>query len=84
MVSAGLQRFGTTCVIDRNVHNVSVVTEDEDTLCVIVTIKPDKLAHNACPEWDLAVKNGMCPHFQKLYEVANVESMRPFTRFSQR
>lgn len=84
LLVAGLQRCGTICVVDRDVHIVSVVTEDEGTLYFVVTIPANRLAHNACRDWTVALKTVTCPDFRKLYQVASVASVRPFTRFSQR
>lgn len=84
LLTAGLQRFATTCVIDRDVHNVTLVVEHEDTLCFIDTLNPDKLSHNAGRDWAVALKQVVCPDRHKLFELAKVQYVRPFTRFSQR
>ena len=79
LLIAGLQRCASTCVIDRDIHNVTRVVENEDTLCFIATLKPDKLSHNACRDSTVALKNVVCPDRHRLLEPTKVQYVRLFT-----
>ena len=81
---AGLQRFGRNRVIDGCALNASTVSGFGDTLYFIVTDKRVQRDDNAYRSWKNEMKKVTCLDLRKLTECAVVESVRPFTRVSQR
>ena len=81
---AGLQRFGRNRIIDDGILNASTVSGFGDTLYFVVTDKKGQRGDNAYRTWKNEMKKVTCLDLRKLPEVAVVESVRPFTRVSQR
>ena len=81
---AGLQRFGRNRIIDDGLLNAATVTGFGDTLYFVVTDGRGQRGDNANRTWRNEMKKVTCSDLRKLPEVAQIESVRPFTRFSQR
>ena len=79
---AGLQRYGKNRIIDHGLVNFATVTGFGDTAYFVVT--DGRTNTNAYRDWKNRMKTVTCLNLRKLPEVAQVEWIRPFTRFSQR
>ena len=87
---AGLQRHGQKLIVDRGLVNTATITGFGDTLYFVVMDKRGQRSDNAYRTWKDEMKNVTLSGddddgvYRKLPEVAHVESVVPFTRFSQR
>ena len=86
---AGLRRHGQNLIVDRGLVNAATITGFGDTVYFLITDKWGQRSDNAYRTWKDEMKNVTLPGddddgvYRKLPEVAHVESVVPFTRFSQ-
>ena len=81
---AGLQRYGKNRIIDDGLLNAATVSGFGDALYFVITDGRSQRWDNAARHWKNEMKKVTCPDLRKLPVVAQVEWVRPFSRFSQR
>ena len=79
---AGLHRYGKNRIIDNGFLNFAIVTGFDDLLYFVVT--DEKPNPNARRDWQHGLRTVTLPDMRKLPDVAEVQWVRHFTRFSQR
>ena len=79
---AGLHRYGKNRIIDNGLLNFAIVTGFDDLLYLVVT--DEKPNPNARRDWQHGLRTVTLPDMRKLPDVAEVQWVRHFTRFSQR
>ena len=79
---AGLHRYGKNRIIDNGFLNFAIVTGFDDLLYFVVT--DEKPNPNAQRDWQHGLHTVTLPDMRKLPDVAEVQWVRHFTRFSQR
>ena len=76
--------LGRNRIIDDGLLNAATVTGFGDTLYFVVTDGRGQRGDNANRTWRNEMKKVTCSDLRKLPEVAQIESVRPFTRFLRR
>ena len=82
LLLAGLHRYGKNRIVDHGLVNFAIVIGFGETVYFVVT--DGHVNSNAYRDWKNRMKTVTCLNLQKLPVVAQVEYVRPFTKFSQR
>ena len=78
-VVTGLQRYGTSRVIDDGLFNLATAKRFEgDIFYVVITDGSGQSDDDACRTWMDAMKQVACSDLHKLTEVERLESVRDF------
>ena len=83
IVLAGLQRKGTSLVLDDGIEGVATVTV-ADSVYFIATSAREQRLDNAKRKWTAVMKKVTCANLMKLSQLASVEWVRPLDRSLQR